>query len=252
MADRTSVLRVDPDEMPERVLVMGDPARAELASRRLEGRRPLGSFREYVTYGGTHRGVEVAVTSHGVGSPGAVIAFEELSRAGVRRIIRTGTCGGLAAEVQDGDLVIVTGAIRADGVTDAMVPTPFPALASVDLVTAIRRAVASTDHRSHEGVVLTPLAVLSGRGARGRPGVLEPGGRYRGRDGVCCPVHQRFAQLGDHRGRAGGGRQSLTQGGGWLRSPPPGGLRRGGGDDRHRIGCPHRRLTGRPVADTRW
>ena len=155
MADRTSVLRVDPDEMPERVLVMGDPARAELASRRLEGRRPLGSFREYVTYGGTHRGVEVAVTSHGVGSPGAVIAFEELSRAGVRRIIRTGTCGGLAAEVRDGDLVIVTGAIRADGVTDAMVPTPFPALASVDLVTAIRRAVASTDHRSHEGVVLT-------------------------------------------------------------------------------------------------
>ncbi|MCE2530031.1 MAG: nucleoside phosphorylase [Acidimicrobiia bacterium] len=155
MADRTPVLRVDPDEVPERVLVMGDPARAELASRRLKGRRQLGSFREYVTYGGTHRGVEVAVTSHGVGAPGAVIAFEELSRAGVRRIIRTGTCGGLAAEVQDGDLVIVTGAIRADGVTDAMVPTPFPALASVDVVTAIRRAVASTDHRSHEGVVHT-------------------------------------------------------------------------------------------------
>ena len=167
MAELTPILRVDPDDVPERVLVMGDPARAELASRRLEGRRMLGSFREYVTYGGTHRGVDVAVASHGVGAPGAVIVFEELSRAGVRRIIRTGTCGGLAVEVEDGDLVIVTGAIRADGVTDAMVPAPFPALASVDVVTAIRRAVASTRRRSHEGVVLThslfyPGEVLGG------------------------------------------------------------------------------------------
>ena len=167
MAERTPILRVDPDEIPERMLVMGDPARAELASRRLEDRRLLGSFREYVTYGGTHRGVEVAVASHGVGAPGAVIVFEELSRAGARRIIRTGTCGGLAVEVEDGDLVIVTGAIRADGVTDSLVPAPFPALASVDVVTAIRRAVASTERRSHEGVVLThalfyPGEVLGG------------------------------------------------------------------------------------------
>ena len=167
MAELTPILRVDPDDVPERVLVMGDPARAELAARRLEGRRMLGSFREYVTYGGTHRGVDVAVASHGGGAPGAVIVFEELSRAGVRRIIRTGTCGGLAVEVEDGDLVIVTGAIRADGVTDAMVPAPFPALASVDVVTAIRRAVASTRRRSHEGVVLThslfyPGEVLGG------------------------------------------------------------------------------------------
>jgi len=51
--------------------------------------------------------------------------------------------------------VIVTGAIRADGVTDSMVPASFPALPSVDVVTAIRRAVASAEHRSHEGVVLT-------------------------------------------------------------------------------------------------
>ena len=167
MAERTPILRVDPDELPERVMVMGDPARAELASRCLENRRQLGSFREYVTYGGTHRGVEVAVSSHGVGSPGAVIAFEELSRAGARRIIRTGTCGGMAVEVQDGDLVIVTGAVRADGVTDSMVPGPFPAIASVDVVNSIRRAVHASGLPHHEGVVLThalfyPGEVLGG------------------------------------------------------------------------------------------
>lgn len=163
MAERTPILRVDPDELPERVLVMGDPARAELASRQLEDVRLLGRFREYVTFGGVHDGVEVAVSSHGVGAPGAAITFEELSRAGARRIIRTGTCGGLKAEVTDGDLVIVTAAIREDGVTNAMVPPSFPAVASVDIVTALRRACARRGRQAHEGVVYTHALFYPGK-----------------------------------------------------------------------------------------
>lgn len=163
MAERTPILRVDPDEIPERVLVMGDPARAELAAQHLEGARLLGRFREYVTFGGRHDGVEVAVSSHGVGAPGAAITFEELSRAGAERIIRTGTCGGMKAEVEDGDLVIVTGAIREDGVTNAMVPPSFPAAASVDVVTALRQACAKRGRKAHEGVVLTHSLFYPGK-----------------------------------------------------------------------------------------
>ncbi len=163
MAEKTPILRVDPDDLPERVLVMGDPARAELASRHLEDPRLLGRFREYVTFGGIHNGVEVAVSSHGVGAPGAAITFEELSRAGAKRIIRTGTCGGLRSEVYDGDLVLVTGAIREDGVTNAMAPPSFPAVASVDVVTAIRRACAQRGRRAHEGVVLTHSLFYPGK-----------------------------------------------------------------------------------------
>ena len=167
MTDRTPILRVDPDELPERVLVMGDPARAELAAAQLEETRLLGRFREYVTFGGKHRGVDVAVSSHGVGAPGAAITFEELARAGATRIIRTGTCGGLKVEVEDGDLVIVTAAVRADGVTDSMVPPAFPAVASVDVIVALRRAAAAAGRAAHEGIVLThslfyPGEVLGG------------------------------------------------------------------------------------------
>ena len=155
MAEITPILRVDPDELAERVLVMGDPARAEIAATKLDGTRLLGRYREYVTYGGKHRGVDVAVSSHGVGAPGAAVSFEELSRAGAKRIIRTGTCGGLKVEVEDGDLVIVTGAIREDGVTNAMVPPSFPAAASVDVTMALRRAVAAAGRPAHERLVLT-------------------------------------------------------------------------------------------------
>ena len=163
MAERTPILRVDPDDLPDRVLVMGDPARAELAAEQLDGARLLGRFREYVTFGGKHKDVDVAVSSHGVGAPGAAITFEELSRAGAKRIIRTGTCGGLKADVQSGDLVIVTGAIREDGVTKSMVPASFPAAASVDVVAALRRACAAGGRQAHEGVVLTHSLFYPGK-----------------------------------------------------------------------------------------
>lgn len=155
MPDPTPVLRITPGAVPRRALVVGDPDRAERVASRLDDARELGRFREYVTFTGTHRGVDVAVSSHGVGAPGAALCFEELHRAGVRRIIRAGTCGGLQADVTDGDLVIATGAIREDGLTPGLVPASFPALASVDVVASLRHAVGAVGHRFHEGIVLT-------------------------------------------------------------------------------------------------
>lgn len=68
-------------DIPPRVLVCGDPARAERISKRLTEARCLAQNREYWTYTGLYQGVPVAVVSHGVGSGGAAIAFESLWRA---------------------------------------------------------------------------------------------------------------------------------------------------------------------------
>lgn len=155
MADPTPVLRITPGEVPDRALVVGDPARAAKVAELLDDALEVGRFREYVTFRGDWRNTPVLVSSHGVGAPGAALCFEELHQAGVRRIIRAGTCGGLQADVRDGDLVIVTGAIREDGLTGGLVPDGFPALASVDVVTAVRSAAVQSGHPSHEGIVLT-------------------------------------------------------------------------------------------------
>lgn len=155
MADPTPIMRLMPGEIPERALVVGDPARAEKVAAHLDGATELGRFREYVTFSGTHRGVPMVVSSHGVGAPGAALCFEELHQAGVTRILRAGTCGGLQPYVADGDLVIATGAIRDDGLTPGLVPLAFPALASVDVVSRLREAGRSVEHRVHEGIVLT-------------------------------------------------------------------------------------------------
>lgn len=149
------LLDVRAGDVPERLLVVGDPARAARVSARLDAVTEISRNREYVSYRGEHLGETVGVISHGVGSAGAAVCFEELCRAGAKRLIRAGTTGGLRPDVVDGDLVIAHGAIREDGITAKLVPPTFPALADVDVVTALRSAATEHDRHPSEGVVLT-------------------------------------------------------------------------------------------------
>lgn len=158
----TPVLRVSAETLPERVLVVGDPARAALVAERFDDAHEIGRFREYHTYVGVHHGVSVAVTSHGVGAPGAAICFEELGQAGARRIIRAGTCGGLSPDVVDGDLVIATGAIREDGLTSQLVPPTFPAVASIPVIADLTEVADRSGRSVHCGIVLTQAVFYSG------------------------------------------------------------------------------------------
>ena len=158
-------LRVRAGAVPRRVLAVGDPARADRVAALLDGAEEVSRNREYVLHRGRHAGEEIGVISHGVGAAGAAVCFEELCRAGVRRIVRGGTTGGLQPHVLDGHLVVVTGAVRDEGLTDRLVPPGFPALPTVDLVVAARHAVGRHGARATEGVVLTsdvfyPHAVL--------------------------------------------------------------------------------------------
>jgi uridine phosphorylase len=155
------ILKVSAEELPKRALVVGDPARAERVAARLDGMRELGRNREYVTFRGAHRGIDLVVASHGVGAAGAAICFEELCRGGVRTIIRAGTAGGMQPEVVDGDLVIATAAVRNEGYTSHVVPLAFPAAASVDVTVALRATALGMGVKAVEGVVLTTAIFYS-------------------------------------------------------------------------------------------
>lgn len=161
------LLRVRVSDLANRALVVGDPARAARVAERLDDAQLLSANREYHVYGGTYRGVPVTVASHGVGAAGAAVCFEELARGGVSRIIRSGTAGGVQAEVVDGAIVVATGAVRADGVSHQLVPTEFPAIATPELTVALAAAAAETGLRVHQGIVLTgdmfyPSDVITG------------------------------------------------------------------------------------------
>jgi uridine phosphorylase len=198
--DTLTLLQVPVADLAERVLVVGDPARASQAAALLEDARAVGANREYLTYTGTFHGTPVTVASHGVGSAGAAICFEELCRGGARTIVRAGTAGGLAESVRDGALVVATGAVREDGLTPRLVPLAYPAVADADLVIGLRAGAATTELTVHTGVVLTcdlfyPHAVLGDELALWR------------RAG-CVAVEMELAALlitaSQHRVRAGG------------------------------------------------
>jgi uridine phosphorylase len=152
---RTPILGIDPDTVTKRALVVGDPDRVADVAELLQDATELGRSREYVTIRGRYRGVPVTVASHGVGVSGAAICFEELARAGVRRFVRAGTCGGLQADVLDGELVIGVAAVRDDGFTERLVPLSWPAVADPALSLQLAQHASATDLTSHVGVVHT-------------------------------------------------------------------------------------------------
>lgn len=149
------LLRARVSDINERALVVGDPNRAKLVAELLDDAVLLSANREYHLYNGSYRGVPVTVASHGVGSAGAGVCFEELARAGVTRMIRSGTAGGIQPEVVDGAIVVATGAVREDGLSAQLVPRSFPAIATPELTIALRAAAAETGLDVHSGIVLT-------------------------------------------------------------------------------------------------
>jgi uridine phosphorylase len=141
--------------VPAAVLVCGDPDRATRTAAYFDEASLLSERREYRAYRGLYAGMPVAVCSHGIGAPGAAVAFEELIAAGARRLIRIGTCGGMQPEMASGDLVVATAAVDATGYGRLTVPDGYPAVADVHLTAALLEAAAREGRDVHRGIVLT-------------------------------------------------------------------------------------------------
>lgn len=157
------ILQVNSEDIPEYVIVCGDPGRAEIISRKLENARELAFSREYRTFVGTYEGVELAVASHGVGSPGAAVCFEELIRAGAKTLIRVGTAGSYRADTPAGSLVVSTAAVRTDGLTKQLVPDGFPAVANSEVTEALYESALSLgDGVVRKGITVTLDAFFAG------------------------------------------------------------------------------------------
>jgi purine-nucleoside phosphorylase len=59
---------------------------------------------------GTYKGKKISVQTTGMGSPSISIIAEELNMLGAKTLIRVGTCGALAGQLNFGDTIICTGA----------------------------------------------------------------------------------------------------------------------------------------------
>ena len=135
------------------VILPGDPKRCEKIAQFFDNPIKVGDNREYVTYTGYLDGEKVSVTSTGIGGPSAAIALEELVKAGAHTFIRVGTCGGIDINVKGGDIIIATGAVRAEGTSKEYAPIEFPAVANLDVVNALVEGAKKLGYDYHAGVV---------------------------------------------------------------------------------------------------
>lgn len=157
-------LTLTSDSLPERFIVCGDPKRAKIIADLMDNSSKLAENREYHSYSGSWNGKKVGVVSHGVGSPGAAVCFEELIMGGVQSIIRVGTAGSYQKDVIPGSLVVSTASVSCDGLTKQIVPPGFPAVADRKIVEELTN-VASINENGilvTEGMTLTLDAFYSG------------------------------------------------------------------------------------------
>lgn len=134
-------------------ILPGDPGRCEKIAAYLDDARHIAQNREYNIYTGTLLGETVTVCSTGIGGPSAAIAMEELHALGTDTFIRTGTCGGIDLDVQSGDIVVATGAVRYEHTSLEYAPPEFPAVADFAVTTVLRDASLALGNRTHTGVV---------------------------------------------------------------------------------------------------
>lgn len=133
-------VRLRPGDVGQYVLLPGDPDRVLRIAKYLEEAHEVMFHREYRTWTGTYKGIQVSATSTGIGCPSAAIAVEELANIGARYFIRVGSTGALQPQMHIGDLVISTGSMRNEGTTPFYVPPVFPAVPDHFLTQALYEA----------------------------------------------------------------------------------------------------------------
>lgn len=123
-------LHIHPDQLTDRVILVGDPGRVDMVASFFDTKTFEVSSREFHTIGGTYNGKTIMCLSHGIGPDNIDIVINELDALAnidfntreVRNdlrlltLVRIGTSGALQPELSLGTPVIAEKAIGFDGV----------------------------------------------------------------------------------------------------------------------------------------
>ena len=122
-------LHLRPEQLADRVILVGDPARVDTVAAHFDTRECAVSSREFHTVTGTYKGKRITCQSHGIGCDNIDIVMNELDtlanidyetrteRPEHRTLtcVRIGTCGGLQPFTPTGCFVASVKSIGFDG-----------------------------------------------------------------------------------------------------------------------------------------
>ena len=146
-------IRCTSEDIGRYCILPGDPGRVPAIAALFENAHQVAYNREFNVWTGTLLGEKVTACSTGIGGPSASIAMEELHKCGADTFIRTGTCGGIDLDVQSGDIVVATGAIRFEHTSLEYAPIEVPAVADWEITNCLVEAARALGYPLHTGVV---------------------------------------------------------------------------------------------------
>lgn len=163
-----------PGEIADYILLPGDPDRTDRIAEMLDEVEVHRRHREFNSVTGTHRGQRLSVVATGIGADNVEIVMAEILAIaeGKPAFIRIGSSGVLREDIELGELIITTGAVRLEGTSGFYVDDGYPAVADYQVVAALVEAATRTGNRSHLGITATSPSFYAGQG-RAHP-VLPP------------------------------------------------------------------------------
>ncbi len=152
MAEIMPHIKLSEEQTVPYALLPGDPARLDRIGACLTDVRELAYNREYRSLRGIYKGIPVMAVSTGIGGASAAIAVEELSRIGVKSMIRIGSCGALQKGIGLGDLILVNGAVRDEGASASYAYSIYPAIPDTELLIACMEGARELGAKAHVGI----------------------------------------------------------------------------------------------------
>ncbi|MCT4594831.1 MAG: nucleoside phosphorylase [Anaeromicrobium sp.] len=141
------------EDISKMVILPGDPARVDRVAKYLDEYTEIAYNREFKTIKGKYKGMDVTVTSTGIGGASACIALEELVACGAQCFIRIGSLGAYQEHIKIGDLIVAEGAVREDGASRMYISENYPAVANSEVLEVLKKKAEELEYTYYTGLV---------------------------------------------------------------------------------------------------
>jgi uridine phosphorylase len=152
------------------LLLPGDPERVPKIVELWSKAKEIASSREFRSFTGVYKGIKLSAISTGIGPAAMAIVVNEAANIGVETFVRVGSCGAIQENIECGDLIISSAAVRLDGTSNCYVMPEYPATANYEALLALVEAAESLGVKYHVGITATASDFYAGQARHGGEG----------------------------------------------------------------------------------
>jgi len=157
-------LRLAKGDISQYVLLPGDQNASEIVEKFWDDTKEIAYNREYKTVTGKYEGMNIAMTSTGIGDQPAEICVNELAKVDVHTAIKVGSAESIREDLSVGDIIIPIACMRKGGAVTHYVQPEFPAFAAPQVTKALMQACNELGYTYTLGVVCSISSYYIGQG----------------------------------------------------------------------------------------